>query len=124
MPYLGVLGSNFEKIYSHLKSASSNLCKSETSCNNKNTSKVWDEEYFIGVFLGWNLKKDIVIFAITPSNSSKSKVLRKNEYPEILDQKCLIWVVWIAISKNYCHTSSQRPRICLLAKFGAKNENP
>ena len=40
------------------------------------------------------------------------------------DQKGFIWVFWAAVLKNYCHIWNQHPPFCLIAKFGAKNENP
>ena len=30
---------------------------------------------------------------------------------------------WAAILKNHCHVWNQRPRICLIAKFGSKTKN-
>ena len=43
--YLGVLGSNFEKLWSYLKK----YCK--ITCENKN-AKIWDQKYLICEFFG------------------------------------------------------------------------
>ena len=46
MPYLSVLGSNFEKPWSHLKSGSSNLSCCKVWCKNKNP-QIRDQECLI-----------------------------------------------------------------------------
>ena len=43
-------------------------------------------------------------------------------YLGIFDQKCLIWVFWAGIWKQYCHIWNRHPRICLIAKFREKSK--
>ena len=100
---------------------------------------------FLGVFLGWYLKKPFSYQKLTPSNFSKRKFLCENKNLKIQGQKCLIWVFfgqnlkvlfsylksiyksetkyalfgyfWSGVLKSYCHIRNQRPRICLFAKL-------
>ena len=79
MPYLGVLGSSFEKPLSYLKSASLNLPCCKVSCKKIKILKFGTEN---GRFRYFGAG---------------------------------IW-------KNYSHIWNQRPRICLITKFGGKTK--
>ena len=48
MPYLGVLGSNFEKLLSYLKSEPSNLLHDKV-WNKTQNSQIWDKMLDLGV---------------------------------------------------------------------------
>ena len=58
MPYLGVLGINFEKLFLFMKSALSNLSYCKFWCKNKN-SLILDQKYVACVFLDKNFKKPL-----------------------------------------------------------------
>ena len=55
MPYLGVLGINFEKLFLFMKSALSNLSYCKFWCKKKN-SLILDQKYVACVFLDKNFK--------------------------------------------------------------------
>ena len=67
MPHLGVLGSNFEKQLSHLKSAIYLLTK--LGAKNKNPL-TWGQKYQIYVFWSSNLNILLSYLKSTPSNLS------------------------------------------------------
>ena len=68
------------------------------------------------VFLGWNLKKTVVIFKISTlkfvwlqiSRKKMSKSETKNVWFEYF---------WTGIWKKYCHIWNQHPWICLITKY-------
>ena len=81
MPHLGVLGNNFEKVLSYLKSAPSNL-KMKIKMLKFGTKNSW----FCG-FLGWNWKILKSYLKSAPSELPDCKILRK---------KCFNWVYFQA----------------------------
>ena len=58
------LGWNLRKLFSHLKSAPSNLSDCKFHEENKNVW-IWNQKCVIRVIFCWNLKKDIVVFEIS-----------------------------------------------------------
>ena len=121
MLYWSVLGSNFEKPLSHLRSAPSNLPCCNVLC------KKWK---FLNLglkmsdfrILGLEFENIIVIFEISVLNLSSCKVWCKNENLRIWDQECLIWVIlgWnLKMILSYLIWYSQ---ICLSTKFREKTK--
>ena len=53
---------------------------------------IWDQKYFIWLFLGCNFKTILPYFKLMLPNSSICKVSIKTKTLWIKDQKCLIWV--------------------------------
>ena len=56
----------------------------------------------------------------TPSNLSGCKVWCKKKILKFGTKNALFGYFWAGIWKYYCHVSNQCPRICLVAKSGAK----
>ena len=91
-------------LFSCFKSESSNLTCCKVWWKNKNP-EISDQKCLIWVFLGWNLKKTVVIFEIL------QKCL--NLGPKMRDSGNF----GLQFEKNYCQIWNQHPRICLIAKY-------
>ena len=74
MPYLGTFRPKFEETVVILKSATSNLSKCKGFMLKKK-NWIWDQKYFIWVFLDYNLKKAFVILEISSFKIFKNKFL-------------------------------------------------
>ena len=88
MSYLGVLGSDSEKLLSYLNSAPSNLCYCKVWCKTKNPS-IWDQKCLILVFLVWILKKYCHIWSQRPCICLIAKLCAKMKilkfWPKVAD---------------------------------------
>ena len=80
MHYLDILGFNFEKLLSYLKSVPSNLSNCKVSCKNKN-AKMWNQKCLILIFFGWNLKILFSYLKSASSNLCNCKISCKNKNP-------------------------------------------
>ena len=67
-----------------------------------------------------NFEKLLSYLKSAPLNLSNCKGASQNKSSLIWDRKCLIWMFWGAILKNYCHIWNQCPRVCFTAKFNPK----
>ena len=105
MPYLRALGSNFEKLLSHLKLALSRLCVIP----------------YLGIF-ELKFENNIVNFEIRAFKCLTANFCAKIKILELGTKNA--WIFWAAILKNYCHIWSKRSWICLITKFGTKLKIP
>ena len=71
---------------------------------------------------GLRFENNIIKFKTNTPNLSASKISWKKQKCLYLGPKILICVPysWAGIWKHYCHIWNHCPRICLVAKFGAK----
>ena len=105
MPYLSALGSNFEKLLSHLKLALSRLCVIP----------------YLGIF-ELKFENNIVNFEIRAFKCLTANFRARIKILELGIKNT--WMFWAAILKNYCHIWSKRSWICLITKFGTKLKIP
>ena len=114
MSYLSVLGSNFEKPLSYLKSAHSNLPCCKVSCKKK---KLFVRFLYVGAGIWkycchiWNQRPRICLAA---KFGAKITILRLPEFGYF----------WSESWNIYCHIWNQHPRLCLIAKFCEKKKIP
>ena len=84
MPYLSALGSNFEKLLSHLKLALSRLCVIP----------------YLGIF-ELKFENNIVNFEIRAFKCLTANFRARIKILELGTKNT--WMFWAAILKNYCH---------------------
>ena len=75
------------------------------------------------MFWNRNLKTVLSYLKSTPSNLSTWKIWQRKQNRVNLDSKICYFAFFGWNLKQYCHIWNQRPRICLIAKFGAKLED-
>ena len=129
MPYLRILGQEFKKTMSYLKSIPSNLPNCEISWKNKN-AQILDQKCLIWVFLGWNSKTILSYLKSAPSSLSNCEISGKKPKIVKFGTKNVLFGYFCArIWKQYCQIWNQLSRICLIAnlwkmklrKFRTKN---
>ena len=78
----------------------------------------------ICIFLGWNLKKTVVIFEISILKFFWLQISRKTKMPKFRTKNAWLEYFWAGIWKQYSHIWNQLPRICLIPKFHEKTKMP
>ena len=94
------LGYNFKKLFSYLKSATSNLSISKIT--RKKMPKFWNKSALFSAYLGYNFKKLLPYLKSAPSNLSISKILRKKKAPKFANKSVLFDYFCARILRNFC----------------------
>ena len=119
---LSILGWNFKRLMSYLKSTSLNLLTCKVSSKTKDL-QICGQRYIIQVFFNYNLIKTIIKYLISTLEFVKLKILLQNARKDKLSTKNGLLNLWVEMFKNYCHICNQHHQIPLIASFPASYYN-
>ena len=127
MPYISVLGSNFEKRLSYLKSASPNLSCCKVWCKNKNP-QIRDQECLIEYYWAGIWKWYCIIWNQHPRICLSEKLREKTRTPKLRIKNALFGYFGLEFQNllSYLKSISSNLSNCKISqkkksKFGNKN---
>ena len=118
------LGQNFQKLFSYLKSANSNLPKCKILWKKQKIVNLEPKMPYFGYSWARILKSYCRIFYQQPQIFQITQFCEKTKMPIFGTKKILLGYSWARILKAYCRILNQQPKICQTGKFCKKTKMP